>query len=332
MSLYSKKSQEVLAVYLKYVSLDDLHIYSIDEVFIDATNYLKLYKISDYELALKILADIKNTTGLTAACGIGPNIFLAKIAMDIEAKQNKNNIAKWSYEDIETKLWPIAPTSKIWGIGKKTEEKLLLLGIKNINDLAHFSKNTLKKKLGIFGEELWYRANGIDLTKISDLKIDPKDKSFSHSQVLFKDYYEHSIVLIIEEMCEVLTSRLRKEKKQTAVVSFGIKYSKNIGGGFYHSQKLANPTDKSKEIKAVCFLIFNKYYTDEPIRQVNIACGKLIDKNSYQLNLFEDNNELKKIEQKEKVIDEIKVKYGKNSLIKASSLLSDSTSKERNKK
>ena len=332
MSLYIKKSKEVVDVYLKYVSSDDLHIYSIDEVFIDITNYLKMYKLTDYELALKILKDIKDSTGLTATCGIGPNIFLAKVAMDIEAKNTKDNIAKWTYDDLETKLWPITPLSKIWGIGKKTEQKLLLLGIHNIGDITKYNKSTLKKKLGILGEELWYRANGIDLTKISDLKVDPKDKSFSHSQVLFKDYFEHNIFLIIDEMCDVLAARLRKEQKLTSVISFGLEYSKSVGGSFYHSQKLSNPTDKSKDIKEICSLMFNKYYNGDPIRKLALACGKLSDKDSYQLNIFEDNNELIKVESKNAAVDQIRAKYGKNSLIKASHLLEDSTIKERNKR
>ncbi|NLA32973.1 MAG: damage repair protein [Mollicutes bacterium] len=332
MNLYIKKSKEVVDVYLNYVSSDDLHIYSIDEVFIDVTNYLNLYNLTDYELSLKILKDIKDKTGLTATCGIGPNIFLAKVAMDIEAKHNKDNIAKWDYEDIETKLWTISPLSKVWGIGKQTEKKLNLLGIKTIGDLANYNKFSLKKKFGVLGEELWYRANGIDITKISDLKLDPQDKSFSHSQVLFKDYYEHNIDLIIDEMCDVIASRLRKEKMLTSLLSFGIEYSKSLGGGFHHSQKLGHPTDKSAYLKEICSLMFNKYYNGDPIRKVSLGVGRLSEKDSYQLNIFEENSELEKIESTHQAVDEIRAKYGKNSLIKASHLLDDSTIKERNEK
>ena len=124
MHRYLEKSREVIEIYLKYVSKDDLHIYSIDECFLDVTDYLKMYQKTDYELALDILRDVKKSTGLVATCGIGPNMLLAKLSMDIEAKHNKDFIAKWTYEDIPNKLWPITPLSKMWGIGKRMEKNL----------------------------------------------------------------------------------------------------------------------------------------------------------------------------------------------------------------
>lgn len=332
MSLYIRKSKEVVDVYLNYVSSDDIHIYSIDEVFIDLTDYLNFYKLSDYEVANTILHDIEKRTGLTATCGIGPNLFLAKVAMDVEAKHNKDNIAKWTYDDVKTKLWPITPLSKVWGIGKRTEEKLLAMGIKNIGDIANYNKSALIKKFGIIGEELWYRTNGIDLTRISDLKASPKDRSFNHSQVLYKDYFGHNIPLIIEEMSDLLATRLRSEKKLAGLVSFGLSYSKDHGGGFYHSQKLSSLTDDAKTIYNACLIMVNHYYDDEPIRKVNISLGRLSDKDSIQLNLFEENNQVIKKDSELNTIDEIKKRYGKNSIIKASSLLKDSTIKERNTK
>lgn len=332
MNLYIEYSKKVVDIYLNYVSIDDLHIYSIDEVFMDVTAYLKMYNTTDYELGLKILKDIKDRTGLTATCGIGPNILLAKIAMDTEAKHNKSFIAKWTYDDVKNKLWKINNLNDIWGIGKNMKLKLNSIGIKNIYDLAHYDKNVLKKKFGIIGEELWMHANGIDNTKISDYKLSPKEISYSHSQVLFKDYYEDNIKIIIREMIEVILTRLRKNKKLTSLISFGIGYSKNIGGGFNHMQKIETPSDDFKIIYDTCISIFDKYYDSSPIRKVSIAFGKLSDKDSLQLNLFEAPEDTIKNENCNHVIDEIHDKYGKNSLIKASNLLKDSTAIERNKK
>ena len=129
MSLYIAKSKEVLSIYLEFVSHEDMHVYSIDEVFLDVTDYLKMYKMTDYELAKTIMQRIKDKTGLTATAGIGPNLLLAKVAMDIEAKHTKDNIAKWTYEDIPNKLWPITPLSKMWGIGPRMERNLNKLKI-----------------------------------------------------------------------------------------------------------------------------------------------------------------------------------------------------------
>ncbi len=331
MSLYIKKSREVVSVYLKYVAKTDLHIYSIDECFLDVTDYLKMYQKTDYELAQDILKDIKKTTGLYATCGIGPNMLLAKVAMDIEAKHNKDFIAKWTYDDIATKLWPITPLSKMWGIGPRMEKNLNSLGIYSIRDLAYYDRNKLQKKYGIMGTELWNHANGIDLSRINDYKKE-QNKSYSHSQVLFKDYNATNISLIISEMVEVLTTRLRKNHKTCSNIGFGIGYSQNIGGGFYHSTKLENPTDQSNIIYNTCMIIFDKFYEFLPIRKVTISCGSLKDKVGIQLNLFESINEIKEEENLNEAIDSIKTRFGESSLLKASSLLPDSTIIERSHK
>lgn len=331
MSLYLAKSREVVEVYLKYVSLEDLHIYSIDECFLDVTNYLKMYGKSDYELALDILEDVRKETGLTATCGIGPNMLLAKLSMDIEAKHNKDFIAKWTYDDIPTKLWPIHPLSKVWGIGPRMEVNLNRLGIYSVYDLAHYDRHKLKQKFGVIGTELWNHANGIDLSLIGDMEK-TKDKSYSHSQVLFKDYNGNNIKIIIREMVEVVAMRLHKNHVTSSVIGLGIGYSKDVGGGFYHQIKLDQATDVENVILSNALMIFDKYYEGLPIRKVTISCGRLQEKSGVQLNIFDNIEKIKEQEQIDEAILEIKDKYGKNALLKASSLLNDSTIHERNKK
>ena len=332
MKLYIEKSKQVVGIYLDYVAPEDLHIYSIDECFLDVTDYLKLYKKTDYELAEEILKTVEEKTGLTATCGIGPNLLLAKVAMDTEAKKYKNGIAKWTYDDVPEKLWSITPLSKMWGIGPRMEKKLNILNIYTVGELANYDKNILKDKFGVMGQELWNHANGIDLSKISDFKVTPKDKSYSHSQVLFKDYDGNNVKLIIAEMVDVICARLRASNKESRVIGFGIGYSKDVDGGFYHSIKLETPTDSPREITNICFLIFDRYYNNLPIRKVSISCGGLTKKSGVQLNLFdsiENKNEEVKVNT---AIDEIKSKFGKNSIVKASSLLPDSTAIARNEK
>ena len=332
MKLYIEKSKQVVSIYLDYVAPEDLHIYSIDECFLDVTDYLKLYKKTDYELAEEILKTVEEKTGLTATCGIGPNLLLAKVAMDTEAKKYKNGIAKWTYDDVEKKLWSITPLSKMWGIGPRMEKKLNNLNIYTVGELANYDKNILKDKFGVMGQELWNHANGIDLSKISDFKVTPKDKSYSHSQVLFKDYDGNNVKLIIAEMVDVICARLRASNKESRVIGFGIGYSKDVDGGFYHSIKLETPTDSPREITNICFLIFDRYYNNLPIRKVSISCGGLTKKEGVQLNLFEPIENKKEEVKVNTAIDEIKSKFGKNSIVKASSLLPDSTAIARNEK
>ncbi len=174
MSLYVKKSKEIINIFLDFVSIEDLHVYSIDESFLDITDYLKLYKMTDIELAKKIMKRIYDQTGLTSTCGIGPNLLLAKVALDTEAKTNKDYIAKWTYKDIQTKLWNITPLTDMWGIGPKTMKKLNDLGIKKVGDINKYPISFYKKRFGILGEELWMHANGIDTSNIKNDKFKKK--------------------------------------------------------------------------------------------------------------------------------------------------------------
>ncbi len=333
MSLYVEKSKEVIDIYLDYVASEDLHVYSIDECFLDLTNYMKLYKKSMREIAKDILNSVYRTTGLCATAGIGPNMLLAKIAMDVEAKHNSDFIAEWDYSDVETKLWNITPLSNMWGIGSRMEKKLNSLGLYKVGDIAKYNKLKLKEKFGVIGEELWYHSNGIDLSKISDFNKESKEKSISNSQVLYKDYYNNEINLIIEEILMQLTKRLRKEKYTTGRVSFGITYSKVVGNGFYVSKRLDNQTNDSKELYKVLINIFDKYYEENtPIRKVSISLSKLDNDDAMQLNLFEKIEDKIKTKNINDTIDNINEKYGSNSLLKATSLLDNSTIRDRNNK
>ena len=332
MNLYLEKSKEVISIYLDFVAKEDLHVYSIDECFLDVTSYLRFYHTSDEQLAIKILKTVKEKTGLTATCGIGPNLLMAKVAMDLEAKKKKNGIAKWTSKDIPTKLWPISPLSKMWGIGSRMERNLNQMGIYSIKDLAHYNPNKMKEKYGVIGEELINHANGIDESKIQDFKIPPKEKSFSHSQVLFQDYQEENGKLILREMIEVVCIRLRNNHMEGSIIGLGIHYSKSIGGGFYHTMKLDSPTDDAEIIFKTCEILFCRYYEELPIRKITICVGKLSKKIGIQLTIFENFEQKKKIEQFHKTMDEVTFRFGKNSLLKASNLLPDSTAIERNKK
>ena len=221
----------------------------------------------------------------------------------------------------------------MWGIGSHLEKKLNDMNINCVGDIAKYDKNILKEKFGVMGEELWLHANGIDTSKINDLNTTfVKEQSYSHSQVLFKDYYDYNINIIIFEMLDVMCRRLRKNNKLCGLIGFGISYSKNIGGGFYHSNKLIIQTDESAFLYRECMRIFDKYYNKAPIRKVSISFGKLTDNKNRQLNLFEDPLTSEANIHINKAIDEIKDRFGANKIVPAISLLEDSTLLERNNK
>jgi DNA polymerase V len=332
MKLYQEMSAAVISIYLDFIDFTDLHVYSIDECFLDVTSYLKYYGKTDVELAEDILKKIENDTGLTANCGIGPNMLLAKIAMDTEAKKYKNGIAKWTMEDVPKKLWKINPLSDMWGIGPAMEKKLNTLGMYSVGDVANHDKEDLQKRFGIMGVQLWRSCNGLDESVISDLRVPPKEKSFSHSQMLHKDYFKSNIGILVAEMVEVVCTRLRAFNYDCQLVGFGLGYNKYVTGGFYHSIKLEAPTRDPKVILKVCNHMIEEYYDGSAIRKIMISLGKLSQNNSLQLNLFTDFEKQQRDEKLNQSVDKVKLKFGKNSLVKASALLEDSTIMERNEK
>jgi DNA polymerase V len=331
MERYLEYSTRIVEIYLKFVSEEDLYVYSVDEVFIDATEYLKYYKMTDFDLGKKILKTIYDETKIYGTCGIGPNMLMAKLALDIESKHTPDFIAKWTYEDLPTKLWTVTPLSKMWGIGRNMERNLNSLGIYKIGDLAKYDIKKLKKKFGIIGEELYYHTHGIDMSLIQQkMNIKPVSKSYGIGQTLFHDYYRPEVYQIIREMVDDVCRRLRLGKKLTKTVHFGLAYSKEVGGGFARQTKLAQPTQNESHIYRACLILMDKFYDNSPIRVVRIAATNLVEKKGYQISLFEDVNEVLKERDVFSAMDGIKEKYGKNIVNRASSELKSSTVKARN--
>lgn len=331
MEKYLEYSTKIVEIYLHFVSEEDLYVYSIDEVFLDFTKYGEIYHKTDKEIAQMVLKAIYDETKITATCGIGPNMLLAKLALDIESKHVPDFIAEWTYDNYQEKLWNVTPLSEMWGIGHNTEAKLNLLGLYKIGDIARYDINKLKKKMGIIGEELWYHTHGVDMSILQDKdKIKPIAKSFGTGQTLFRDYYQPDVYQIILEGVDDVCRRLRVSKRRAQTIHLGIGYSKDSGGGFFRQIKLATPTANESEIYKACLHLFNTSYENEPIRRVNVAVSNLTDEPGQQINLFEDINHAIKEQQVFSALDEIQFKYGKNSVTRASAETKASTVKARN--
>lgn len=328
MGLYVKKSAEIISIVLDYVAQDDIHIYSIDEFFINLDPYLKTYDCTAYELVRKIQNAINEKTGLVTTAGLSYNMLMAKVALDNDAKKRPPFIAKWGHEDVKKKLWKITPLHKMWGISHGYEAKLNAMGIETVGQLAQTDKDLLKERLGIMGEQLWEHANGIDNTNIRDKYI-PQDTSFSLGQVLWKDYTKEDARLILKEMCDDLTMRLREHGKMTRRIGLAVIYTYGEGGGFSHQATLDYPTDDTDAILKDLLNMYDKYTTSEKVRRLYITYSQLSEGGFEQFNLFEDMTGQNKKQNLVKTMDEIKRKYGKDSVLRASSLLETSTAKIR---
>ena len=333
MKKYMIVAKKIIEIYLNYISEEDLHIYSIDEAFLDLTPYLSLYKKNTKEIAQDILRSIYKKTGIYASCGIGKNMLLSKLALDLEAKNSPDFISCWDYNSVKEKLWKVNSLSKMWGIGPRLEKKLHRLGITNVYDLAHYNKEALKDHFGILGEELYYHANGIDQSKIQDKKyIFSKRKSYGQSQVLFRDYYAPDIYIIIRETVDELTRKLRSSNYYTQTIRLGISYSKDFSSGFNRQITLDEPTMSGNEIFKACIKLFQKFYKGFPIRKIYVGLTKLKKLEYKKISIFD--YEEKSIEDENNIfhkVDEIKRKFGKNFINRSSSMLDSSTIRSRNK-
>lgn len=327
MERYLERSSFVMSIILDYISQEDLHIYSIDECFLNLGPYLHMYNMAPKELVKKIISDIYRQTKLECTCGIGDNMFLAKVALDIYAKKQKDGIAIIHKEDVQKKLWPIKPLSKVWGIGKALEARLNYFGMHTLGDVAKANRLFIRSHFGVIGDDLIDHANGIDESDIREKYI-PKETSLTQGQVLFKDYSKEEAKLIIKELMDDLLLRLRMENKLTECVHLYVGYSKS--GGFAKQISLLKPTDNNDVVYDALMHIYESKVLDVPIRRISISFSKLRSVYGFiQMDLFIDPKEEDKKRRLQYTIDSIQNKYGKNAILRTSALLETSTIKER---
>ncbi|XMB67789.1 hypothetical protein RI065_04555 [Mycoplasmatota bacterium zrk1] len=332
MARYVEVSTEIISIYLDYVSEEDLHIYSIDEAFLDVTNYLEYHKQTEWELAHTIQAHILKQTKIHSTCGIGPNMLIAKLALDLDSKKSKTGICKWTYDDIKTRLWPVKPLSKVWGIGPRLEKRLNALKIYNVYDLAHTEISILEKHFGVYGKQLYYHSHGIDHSSMqSKHEYEPKSTSIGHGQTLYFDHDASNVRQIILELSDRVAKRLRKKEKVGTVIHLSIGYSKAVSGGFSRQLTIDYPTDSPNEINKVCSELFDKHYDGKPIRKVSISVGHLMERNVVQMDLFGIQAKYDRERRLLNAMDDIHEWYGKNAILRASHFKDSSTMRERNK-
>lgn len=329
MGTYIKCSNYITKLALHYVPIEDFHQYSIDEFFIDITDSIHLFARNPHEFALQFKREVYEHTRIECTIGIGPNLLMSKVALDIEAKQNTDGIAYWKYEDVPTKLWSIRPLSKFWGISHKTETKLNRKGIHSIGDLANYPLKYLKQSFGVIGEELHLHSHGIDFSRISE-KYVPATTSIGKSQILMRDYTIEEFPIILLEHTEEVCYRLRQQNKLARTVHFSVGYSKNNAGGIRKTHSLSRPTNLTMDIYHICTYFLHQQYTGEPIRSINISLTNLIQEGEEQISLFDNVTQREQEIKLTKVMDEIRTKFGKNSILRGISYTNNATARCRN--
>lgn len=327
MSYFLDMSMAITRILHKYVPAEAIHVYSIDESFIDLTGTEKLWG-DPVQTVKKIQCEIYEQLKLPSTAGMGPNMLMAKLALDVEAK--KTGFSKWTFDDVPEKLWPVSPLRKMWGIGKQTEKSLNHMGIFSVGDLAHANLQTLEKKFGIMGNQLFYHAWGIDLSQMgAPILVD--QISYGTSQILLRDYhFRHEVNAVLLEMCEDVTRRAREKSQVARTISVGISYSKNdYGGGFQRSRTISEATNDTMKIYAVCMDLLNENMERRAVREVSVSITKLEDEHSMQLSLFDTKKwQVRKLGT---AMDEIRNRYGPTAIVRAVSLTDAGTAINRSK-
>ena len=315
MRKYLEVSVAISKIALRYVAPEDLHQYSIDEFFMDVTNSYHRFSSTIQSFCKKLQYEILEETGIHCSIGIGSNMLLSKVAMDIEAKHTNSFIAEWRYQDVSHKLWPISPLSKFWGISKKTEAKMNKRGIFTIGDLAHYPYQYLKRDFGTVGVDLHLHANGIDQSRIRD-KYSVVNPSICKSQILMRDYRYEEAKVVMQELIEDVASRVRARNKLAKTIHFSFGYSDH--GGVHKQYTLEDPTNLEGTIFKVVESLADKLCDSTMLyRTVSISLTQFIDERNTQLNLFIDEYERKRNEKLAKTIDALHQKFGKGIVSKA---------------
>ena len=333
MHLYMEYSCKVYKVFLEFIAKEDIHVYSIDESFLDVTSYLKLYQVNAKELAKKMLDRIYEKTGLTATVGIGTNLYLAKIAMDISAKHNADRMAYLNEDLYRQTLWHHVPLTDFWMLGNGTERRLHKLGIYDMYDLCQFPIEILYKEFGVNAEYIIDHAWGKEPTTIQDIKnYKSKQHSISNFQILFVDYSYQNAFVVMKEMVDQNVLTLTEKHLVTKQISLMIGYSKDCIKPRCGSCKITNCTNSYsillEEFKQLYIRIVNPNY---PIRQIAIGFQDVKDEYYYEnYDLFTDVEKVEREKKLQETLVQIKHRYGKNAILKGMNALDFATAKKRN--
>lgn len=365
MAKYVEFSTKVYNVYLKYVSHDDIHVYSIDECFIDVTQYLSMYKKTARELAKTMIRDVYETTGITATAGIGTNLYLCKIAMDVMAKHvapdsDGVRIAELDEMTYRRELWGHRPLTSFWQVGRGIAERLANCrlndgrGILTMGDLARVSvkrPDDLYKMFGINAEILIDHAWGYEPCTIAEIKkYKPKSNSIGGGQVLQHAYDFKKARVVVREMVDTLTIDLIDKNLVTNGLTLHLGYDRgNIDKGIYHGETVvdvygrtlpkpahgtANLGRYTSSLTFIADAVMKLYdriaNPNLTIKRLNLTANDVLDASYDQPDIFTDVQKEEKEKKRLKAELLIKKRFGKNAIIKGMDLQEGATTVERN--
>ena len=364
MAHYMEVSARIYEIYLRYVSSEDIHVYSIDEVFIDATDYLRLYGITAHELAMRMIRDVLKETGITATAGIGTNLYLAKIAMDIEAKHSPADsdgvrIAALDEMSYRRKYWSHRPLTDFWRVGRGIAAKLAANGMYTLGDVARCSlrnEEKLYKLFGVNAELIIDHAWGWEPCTMADIKAyRPSARSLSSGQVLSTPYTFEKGRVIVREMTELLVLDMVEKRLSAGQMVLSVGYDKEslekvkdyegAVAADYYGRKVPRPAHGSVNLgrqtsstTLIADAVMDLYdrITDRRllIRRLNVTANHVVPESQLegvQLSLFDESREKPSRERnRQEAILAIRRKYGPNAILTGIDFEEGATTRERN--
>lgn len=369
MAEYERVSATIYSVYLKYAAAEDIHVYSIDECFIDCTHYLHLYadmakasrQSPAHTMAMTIIRDVLATTGITATVGIGTNLYLSKVAMDIVAKKAKPDkdgvrIAELNEDTYKILLWDHQPLTDFWQIGSGKARRLESNHMYTMGDVAEhtqYDEEWFYKTFGVDAEILIDHAWGIEPVRMCDIKNYRSDNhSLSNGQVLPRPYKYEEARNVFCEMIDVLCCDMYKKNLISRIYTWWVSYDyKSLEYCPYYDGPLSidyygrlhprhsggtvralEATSSPREVTEILVESFNRN-TDHRLlyRRLGVCACEVMDTNGmYQLSLFTDHDRLDKERKLHAAMIEVRARYGNNAIIKGNNLLEGATTIERN--
>ncbi len=337
MARYIEASADVYAIYLRFVSKDDIHVYSIDEAFLDVTSYLPLYGCTARELGERIRRTVLDELGIPATCGLGPNLYLAKIALDITAKHSPEFFGELDEESYRATLWGHTPLTDFWRIGPGTVERLRELGIRTMGDLALYRDlEMLYKVFGVDAEILIDHAWGIEPCTIADIKAYvPKSHQITNAQVLGSGYAYDDALLIAKEMCDTSCLEMVRDQVVAESLTLAVRYDGDVryGQGDTGTVRFRDPTSARSTIMPLMIELFERVVDrDKLVHGVMLGFNDVIPEDeATQLSMFGDEEGEAEERSRQEAILDVKRKFGRNALLKGIDLMPQATQQERNR-
>ena len=335
MRRYMEVSASIYGVLLEYVAPEDIHVYSIDEYFIDVTPYSRLYKKSYYDLALLFKDKVLERTHIHATVGLGSNLFLAKVALDVLAKHAPQGIGVLNEELFKEKIWYHQPITDIWQIGKGIARRLHKYGVVDLHGITTVPEDRWYKEFGVNAELLIDHAWGRETCTMKEIHAyRPAKHSLSRGQILLRNYSYEECFVPLREMVESLLLDLIAEEALTKHISLGVRYADRTVKGTGGSRRLSKYTCSLEILsQAVLDLYKETVHRHQEIRQLSVGFDDLVNRAAvpWEEDLFsDDSKEEEKSYQVERTVLEIKERFGGNSILRASSLQEEGTMQFRN--